>query len=140
MMSTAHVPLPQYRDVVATLVRVVPVRLVEVSRGGCRLECASRFESGTSGQLAVEVAGLVRIDDVRIARCQRHVGAAEIYHLGTELLRTRPLGRRTVRLAIRRIISGEAGVGHARDDKGAGTSVEIRTAEGNGSSGTRAPP
>ena len=44
-------------EAVATLVRSVPVRLVEVSRGGCRLECASRIESGTSGQLAVELGG-----------------------------------------------------------------------------------
>ena len=105
------------REAVATLVRLVPVRLVEVSRGGCRLECASRIESGTSGQLAVELAGLMRIDDVRIARCQQRAGAGATYQVGAELLRTRRLGRRTVRMAIRNIISGERSVGHPRRDE-----------------------
>jgi len=104
-------------EAVATLVRLVPVRLVEVSRGGCRLECASRIESGTSGQLAVELAGLMRIDDVRIARCQQRAGAGATYQVGAELLRTRRLGRRTVRMAIRNIISGERSVGHPRRDE-----------------------
>ena len=48
-------------EMVATLVRSVPVRLIEVSRGGCRLESLSRLESGASGQLAVELAGLVMV-------------------------------------------------------------------------------
>jgi hypothetical protein len=99
---------------VATLVRSVPVRLVEVSRGGCRLECASRIESGTSGQLAVELLGLMRIDDIRVARCQQRMGAGEVFHVGAELLRTRRLGRRTVRMAVRKIISSERDVGEAR--------------------------
>ena len=127
-------------ETIATLVRSVPVRLVEVSRGGCRLECASRFDSGTSGQLAVELAGLMRIDDVRIARCQQRMGAGEVYQLGTELLRTRRLGRRTVRMAVRKIISGEMGVDDARADHGSPVSLEFRTTESSGTSGTRAPP
>ena len=76
-------------EAVATLVRSVPVRLVEVSRSGCRLECASPIESGTSGQLAIELAGLMRIDDIRVARCQQRMGAGPVYQLGAELLRTR---------------------------------------------------
>ena len=101
-------------EAVATLVRSVPVRLVEVSRSGCRLECASRLESGTSGQLAVELAGLMRVDDVRVVRCQQRAGAGAVYHVGAELLRTRRLARRTVRMAIRKIISGDRSVGHGQ--------------------------
>ena len=93
------------RERVATLVRSVPVRLVEVSRGGCRFECASRIEAGTSGQLAVGLHGLTRIDDVRIARCQQRQGAGAAFHVGAELLRTRRLGRRSVRLAVREMIT-----------------------------------
>jgi len=89
---------------VATLVRSVPVRLVELSPGGCRLECSSRLEAGTSGQLAVGLHGLLRVDDVRIARCQQRAGAGEIFHVGAELLRTRRLGRRTVRMAVRELV------------------------------------
>ena len=62
---------------VATLVRSVPVRLVEVSQGGCRLETDSRLDAGTSGLLAVPLAGLLRIDDVRVARCQQRAGAGD---------------------------------------------------------------
>jgi hypothetical protein len=93
-------------EAVAMLVRVVPVRLIEVSRGGCRLESTSRIGAGVSGQLAVELHGLVRIDDVRVARCQPRAGAGAVFQVGAELLRTRPLGRRTVRMAVRKIIGG----------------------------------
>jgi hypothetical protein len=125
---------------VAMLVRSVPVRLVEVSRSGCRLECSSRIESGTSGQLAVELAGLVRIDDIRVARCQQRMGAGSVYQLGAELLRTRRLGRRTVRMAIRKIIGGEPGVGHARHGEEKPILAEVRTGEASGKSESRAPP
>lgn len=91
---------------VATLVRSIPVRLIEVSTGGCRLESASRIESGTSGQLAVLLQGLMRIDDVRVARCQARAGAGSVFQVGAELLRTRRLARRTVRMAVRQLISG----------------------------------
>jgi hypothetical protein len=91
------------------------MRLVEVSRGGCRFECGSRLESGTSGVLAVELAGLMRIDDFRVARCQQRMGAGAVYQVGAELLRTRRLGRRTVRTAVTKIIGAERGAGHARD-------------------------
>jgi hypothetical protein len=83
----------------------------------------------------------MRIDDVRVARCQQRMGAGAVYQVGAELLRTRKLGRRTVRMALRKIISGETGVGHAREDQQAPSPAEIRTAEaGVEQSGTRAPP
>jgi hypothetical protein len=116
---------------VAVLVRSIPVRLVEVSRGGCRLESDGRIESGTSGQLAVELEGVMRIDDVRVARCQPRAGAGPVFQLGAELLRTRRLGRRTVRMAVRKII-GEAraaslhhGAAGAEPDKPAAASGAV---------------
>ena len=93
-------------EAVAMLVRVVPVRLIEVSRGGCRLESTSRIGAGVSGQLAVELHGLMRVDDVRVARCQPRAGAGAAFQVGAELLRTRRLGRRTVRMAVGGIIGG----------------------------------
>jgi hypothetical protein len=128
------------REAVATLVRSVPVRLVEVSRGGCRLECASRIGSGTSGQLAVQLAGLMRVDDVRVARCQQRMGAGPLYQLGAELLRTKRLGRRTVRMAVSKIISGETGVGHARGGAEQPLLPDVRTGEASDRSESRAPP
>ena len=125
---------------VATLVRAVPVRLIEISRGGCRLECEGRIESGTSGQLAVQLAGLMRVDDVRVARCQQRMGAGSLYQLGAELLRTKRLGRRTVRMAVRKIISGETGVGQARGDVEQPLLPDVRTREVSDRSESRAPP
>lgn len=91
-------------EAVATIVRVVPVRLLEVSRGGCRFESATRIEPGASGTLTVELGGFARIDDVRVARCQQRIGGSGTYQVGAELLKTRRLGRRSVRLAVRKII------------------------------------
>ena len=90
---------------VATLARSDPVRLIEVSRGGCRLECTNWVETRTSGRLAVGLQGLMRVDDVRIVRCQQRVGTGSVYQVGAELLRTRRLGRLTFRMAVRRITS-----------------------------------
>ena len=139
-MSTGRSHHRDQAETVATLVRSVPVRLVEVSRGGCRLECASRVDSGTSGQLAIELAGLMRIDDIRVARCQQRMGAGPVYQLGTELLRTRRLGRRTVRMAVRKIISGDMGDGHAQYDNATPLTVEDQAVDVDGRSETRAPP
>jgi len=126
---------------VATLVRRVPVRLVEVSRGGCRLECASRLESGVSGQLMVELQGLVRIDDVRVVRCQQRAGVSAVYQVGAELLRIRRLGRRSVRMAVRKIISEHAkGVGHARGTTPEQAPGEKWASETGVRSSSRAPP
>lgn len=122
----------------ATLVRFLPVRLVDVSRGGCRLECASRLESGISGQLAVELDGLLRVDDVRVARCQQRMGAGPVYQVGAELLRLRRLGRRTIRMAIRKIISGEREVDLARNVEGSVAPREV--SELNDGRECRAPP
>ena len=90
---------------VATLVRFVSVRVVDVSHGGCRLECSQRIPVGANGQLAVGMHGLTRVDDVRIVRCQQRQGAGSTFSVGAELLRTRRLGRRSVRLAVRRMIN-----------------------------------
>lgn len=125
---------------VAMLVRSLPVRLVEVSRGGCRLECARRIESGTSGQLAVELAGVLRVDDIRVARCQLRMGAGAVYQVGAELLRTRRLGRRSVRMAIRSMINGEPDVDHDRNHDQVPVLAEAGTREGRGASDNRAPP
>jgi hypothetical protein len=92
---------------VATLVRTVPVRLLDVSRSGCRLESGRWMEEGLCGQLLMELDGRLRLQDVRVARCQAREGASSPYQVGAELLRTRRLTERSVRMAVRRFI-GEA--------------------------------
>ena len=131
---------PEGQEPVATLVRSVPVRLIEVSKGGCRLESASRIESGTSGQLAVRLQGLLRIDDVRVARCQLRAGAGSLYQVGAELLRTRRLARRTVRMAVRKIISGSRPDGLVYGGDSEPLLAETRASEGIDRTASRAPP
>ena len=125
------------QTVVATMVRSVPMRLVDVSRGGCLVECATRLESGTNGLLAVELDGFMHVDDFRVARCQQRMGAGPVFQVGAELLRTRRLGRRAVRMAVTKIISDARSAGHAR-----GLVEDPPPAEGevSGRSESRSPP
>jgi hypothetical protein len=95
----------------ATVVRSVPVRLVEVSRRGCLVECPTRLEPGASGLLSVKLAGSMRFDDLRVSRCPQRVGGGTVYRVGAEFLNTRRLGRRTVRTAVTTIISDQRGGG-----------------------------
>lgn len=125
---------------VATLVRSVPVRLVEISRGGCRLECPRRLESGTNGLLAVELAGLLRVDDIRVARCQQRPGAGSVFQIGAELLKTRRLGRRTIRIAVGDIISGTRASAYAPHPSETMSLGDGPQKEVNGRSDGRAPP
>jgi hypothetical protein len=125
---------------VATLVRSVPIRLVEISRGGCRLECPRHLESGTSGLLVVELAGVLQVDDIRIARCQQKVGAGSVFQIGAELLRTRRLGRRTIRMAIGRILGTQQDAVHARLGPEAVFPRDIRRREAGDRFDGRAPP
>jgi hypothetical protein len=126
---------------VVMLVRTVPVRLVEVSRGGCRFESPARLEPGLSGQLAVQLEGAARIDDIRVARCQQRVGGNGTYQIGAELLKTRRLGKRSVRLAVRKIISEQVrDTGHVPGSTPAPASQEPWTGESGLRLVGRAPP
>ncbi|HPW19175.1 MAG TPA: hypothetical protein PLE61_00035 [Vicinamibacterales bacterium] len=125
---------------VGTLVRSVPVRLVEVSSGGCLLKSDRRLTAGTSGLLAVPLAGLVHADDVRVARCQQVAGAGAAFNVGAELLRTRRFGRRSLRAAVARIVGDGRGVGHAHPDAGEPLPVGVRTDGAGGRCECRAPP
>ena len=127
-------------DSAATLVRSVPVRLVEISRGGCLLECSSRLPTGSSGRLAVELAGSLLVDDIRIARCQPRVGAGSVFQVGAELLETRRLGRRTIRMAVGGFIDGDRGVARASEASAVASPGETRPREVNGRTDGRAPP
>ena len=86
------------------LVWTLPVWLIDVSRGGCRLELARHLETGTNGQLEVRTDGVLHVDDVRVSRCRMQEGTSRVYHAGVELLRTRRLSRRSLRMAVRQLI------------------------------------
>jgi hypothetical protein len=93
----------------ATLVWTLPVRVWDISRGGCGLEVTRPVETGTSGQLGLSIGGRRHEDDVRIARCQHREGSGARYFVGAELLRTRPLDERSIRLALGELMDADNG-------------------------------
>jgi hypothetical protein len=76
------------RDLMAVLGRDVPVRVVDISIAGCRLESTRRFETGTTGALSVVVDALKYSDDIRVMRCHPLDGASGLYDVGVEFLWT----------------------------------------------------
>jgi hypothetical protein len=102
----------------ATLVRNVPVRVLDVSRCGCRLESSERLHPGTAGSLRLRLGGQNHEDDVRVARCQVREGAGSNYFLGVELLSTRRLHDQSIRLAVGHLV-GEREGGEAPSPNGA---------------------
>jgi hypothetical protein len=106
---SAHHQGNGHDEPIAMLVCTVPVRLVEVSRNGCRVEIDRHLAAGTNGQLHLELEGRVHVEDVRVSRCQQRQGASRIFQVGIELLRTRRLSQRSLRLALRRFIGGGRG-------------------------------
>jgi hypothetical protein len=126
---------------VATIVRTVPVRVVEVSRGGCKLESEARLEPGLSGQLALQLQGMARVDDIRVTRCQQRVGGTALFQVGAELLKTKHLGKRSVRLAVSKIISEQVeGVGRGQGKTTAPRALQPRTTALGKCAVGRAPP
>ena len=112
-------------DAFGMLVWTLPVRLVDVSRSGCLVEVARHLETGTNGHLQLEMDGLLHLDDVRVCRCQTREGASRVYHVGVELLRTRRLSRRSLCLALQRIIGEHRGAfADAFDEVAARTSID----------------
>ena len=88
------------RDLMAVLGRDVPVRVVDISVMGCRLETARRFEPGTTGALSVTVDALKYSDDIRVMRCQSLDGASGLYDVGVEFLWTTPPREHSLRRVL----------------------------------------
>lgn len=122
------------------LVWTLPVRLLDVSRNGCLVEVARHLETGTNGQLQLEMDGVVHLDDVRVCRCQVREGASRVHHAGVELLRTRRLSRRSLRLAMRRIIGEHRAPVADAFDESAGRDVSDARGRGRKRDESRAPP
>jgi hypothetical protein len=117
----------QHGEAFGMLVWTLPVRLLDVSQSGCLVEVARHLETGTNGQLQLDVEGLLHIDDVRVCRCQMREGASRVHHAGVELLRTRRLSRRSLRLAMRRIIGDHrAPFAEALDEFARGNALDAR--------------
>jgi hypothetical protein len=84
----------------AVLGRDVPVRVLDISVTGCRLESARRFETGTTGALTVVVDALKYTDDIRVMRCHALEGASGLYDVGVEFLWTRAPREQSLRRVL----------------------------------------
>jgi hypothetical protein len=73
-------------SVIAVLGREVAVRLLEISRSGCRLESSQEIPAGTIVALSIEIDGREYMDEVRVSRSQLLAGVGERYELGVEFL------------------------------------------------------
>ena len=91
------------RDLMAVLGRDVPVRVVDISVTGCRLESARRFETGMTGSLTVTVDALKYTDDIRVMRCHSLDGASGLYDVGVEFLWTTAPREHSLRRVLPRL-------------------------------------
>ena len=110
-------------DVTGMLARIVPTRLLEISRTGCLLESRQRVEDGTVGELQLQLQRETFVDDVRVTRCVLVEGSGSIYRVGAEFVQTRRPGEHSIRRAVAVILRGLAANGsivnsvHSRGEK-----------------------
>jgi hypothetical protein len=97
---------PDAADVNGTLNRNVALRLIDIGRNGCLLETSQRLENGTLGELRLEVAGEVFVDDVRVTRCVFVEGSGSLYRVGAEFVQTRRPGEHSIRRAVTSMLRG----------------------------------
>jgi hypothetical protein len=83
------------------------IRLIDISRSGCLLESTRQVAPGSTGEICIDFDGRVFTEMVRVTRCRHIEGAGEIYRLGAEFIRTRPLHDGSLRRAVDTLI--EAG-------------------------------
>jgi hypothetical protein len=88
------------------LARNVPMRLIDIGRGGCLLESHQRIENGTLGELRLQVAGEIFVDDVRVTRCVLVEGSGSLYRVGAEFVQTRRPGEHSIRRAMTSMLRG----------------------------------
>ena len=85
----------------AVLTRELFVRVIDVSRSGCRIETNRRMDVGTIGRLRVKLGTREYEDDVEVVRCESVEGGG-VYHVGMRLLWTTPQHAGSIRDAVTR--------------------------------------
>jgi hypothetical protein len=91
-------------ELFGVLGRQVPVRLFNISGGGCLLESRSRLDPGTTGGVRLGQRKREQYrDDVRVTRCQALEGAGSVYLVGAEFLWIRRPDKRSLRRVVRRL-------------------------------------
>lgn len=90
------------------LVRSLPVKLLDVSRGGCLLQSEVPVDAGVHGELQVRAEAGECWDALRISRCLQLEGAGSPYRIGAEFLRPQAADRFGIRLnGYGRSLAGE---------------------------------
>ncbi len=86
----------------ALLIRERHVRVIDVSRSGCLIECRRRVQVGTVGRLQLTLGTDECEDDVEVVRCDAVPGTRSLYHVGVRFLWTTPSNAGSIRHAIGR--------------------------------------
>ncbi len=74
----------QRARLLGALIRQLPVRVLDMSAGGCLLESNVPVGHGTGGEVHVEVDGQLKSDVLRVCRCQLVPGAGSVFRLGAQ--------------------------------------------------------
>jgi hypothetical protein len=82
---------------VGSLVRRLPIRVVNMSAAGCLLESAQPVDTGTVALLALQIGDRRYVDPVRITRSVQRAGGIWVYGLGAEMLTLSPPSAATLR-------------------------------------------
>lgn len=87
----------------ASLVQQVPMRVLDVSRGGCLFESSQPVKAGRMATVRLALNGGWYVEDVRVTRCEPIPGRASAYHVGAEFLRTRRMPEQSLQAAVARL-------------------------------------
>ncbi len=105
VIAERHIERPK---LLGALIRQVPVRVLDMSAGGCLLETDVPVSHGTGGELHVPVDGYTTTDGLRVCRCQLIHGAGSVFRLGAEFTPSR--NGRSLRDLVTRA-SGQGDIG-----------------------------
>jgi len=97
------------REDVATLARLIRVRVLNCSAAGCLLEATAPVPVGASGKLQVAFGGRDFADTIQIVRCEHIKGTDSIYHVGTKFMSTTPPYAGSLRYTMRHGVTALAG-------------------------------
>jgi hypothetical protein len=87
------------------LIRQLPVRVLDMSAGGCLLESNVPVGHGTGGEVQLDVGGEVKSDVLRVCRCQLVPGAGSMFRLGAQFSHARD--RQSLRELVERPVDQE---------------------------------
>ncbi len=90
---------------VGALVKTLPVRLIDLSEGGCLMESPMPVANGLCGELCLALDDCIRSEALQICRCQMVSGAGSLFRVGAQF-RLMSLGSHAFR---RRLLERMAG-------------------------------